>query len=325
MAGMPLACGEQHSGGVRTAKSSMASGVIKKLRRIMPLSGRSGRRPDTSGQIALAPDGHFYSPIPDHNEVRQNEERIFRIPESLCAIELNVDEQLLTLNALAAFRDEMPFHTEKAEGLRYCLKNPMFGFADGISLYGLIRHLKPKRIIEVGAGYSSCVMLDTNERFFENSISCTFIEPNPASFLSLIKATDPDRIQLLRTPLQEVDPGTFRNLSANDILFIDSSHVSKAGSDVNYLIFEVLPELQSGVYIHFHDIFYPFEYPKHWICDLGISWNEAYLLRAFLQYNQSFRIALFINYLGRFHSDQLQEVMPQSADGAGGSLWLRKV
>ena len=279
----------------------------------------------SKGQIACAPDGHFYSPIPDHDEVRRNEERIFRIPESLSAIELNIDEQLLTLNSLAGFSDEMPFQTEKTEGLRYCLKNPMFGFADGISLYGLIRHLKPKRIIEVGAGYSSCVMLDTNERFFENSIACTFIEPNPASFLSLIKPADLDRIQLVKTPLQEVDPDTFRNLSANDILFIDSSHVSKAGSDVNYLIFEVLPELQSGVYVHFHDVFYPFEYPRQWICDLGISWNEAYLLRAFLQYNQSFRIALFINYLERFHLDQLRALIPQSAGGAGGSLWLRTV
>lgn len=303
----------------------------------MPLAGKSGRQPDPSlgtqneatgtskGQIALVPDGHFYSPIPDHDEVRRNEEKIFRIPNSLAAIELNVDEQLLTLNSLAMFRDEMPFRAEKTEGLRYCLKNTMFGFADGISLYGLMRHLKPKKIIEVGAGYSSCVMLDTNERFFENSISCTFIEPNPASFLSLIKPADLDRIQLVSTPLQEVDPGTFRNLSANDMLFIDSSHVSKAGSDVNYLIFEVLPELQSGVYVHFHDIFYPFEYPKQWICDLGISWNEAYLLRAFLQYNQSFRIALFINYLTRFHLDRLAAAMPQSAGGAGGSLWIRKV
>lgn len=314
----------------------MASGVIKKLKRMIPRAGASGRKPDyssvqqdevagTSEQIACVSEGHFYSPIPDHDEVRRNAERIFRIPESLSAIDLNVDEQLLTLTSLAEFRDEVPFQSEQTDGLRYFLHNPMFGYADGISLYGLIRHLKPKRIIEVGAGYSSCVMLDTNERFFDNRISCTFIEPNPASFLSLIKASDLNRIQLLRTPLQDVDPGTFRNLSANDILFIDSSHVSKAGSDVNYLLFEVLPELQSGVYIHFHDIFYPFEYPKQWILDLGISWNEAYLLRGFLQYNQSFRIALFINYLERFHSDQLRALMPQSLGGADGSLWLRKV
>lgn len=303
----------------------------------MPLRGALGRKADTSlvqqdgfpgtnkTQIACVPDGHFYSPIPSHDEVRRNEERIFRIPEHLSAIDLNVEEQLLTLNSLADFNDEMPFQTEKTDGLRYFLQNPMFGFADGISLYGLIRYLKPKRIIEVGAGYSSCVMLDTNERFFDNSISCTFIEPNPASFLSLIELSDMNRIQLLRTPLQDVDANTFLNLSANDIFFIDSSHVSKAGSDVNYLLFEVLPKLQPGVYIHFHDIFYPFEYPQRWICDLGISWNEAYLIRAFLQYNQSFRIALFINYLERFHADQLRALMPQSAGGAGGSLWLRKV
>jgi hypothetical protein len=279
----------------------------------------------SKGQIACAPDGHFYSPIPDHDEVRRNEERIFRIPESLSAIDLNTDEQLLTLQSIAEYNEEVPFQVEKQKGLRYFLKNPMFGFADGISLYGLIRHLKPKRIIEVGAGYSSCVMLDTNQRFFDNSISCTFIEPNPESFLSLLEPDDLPRIQLLRMTPQDVEPEMFASLSANDILFIDSTHVSKVGSDVNYLVFEVLPELQSGVYVHFHDVFYPFEYPRQWICDLGISWNEAYLLRAFLQYNQSFRIALFINYLERFHLDQLRALMPQSAGGAGGSLWLRKV
>lgn len=248
---------------------SMASRVIKKLKRMMPLARTIGSKPDDSSvlqddvegtvkvQTSCVPDGHFYSPIPSHAEVRRNEERIFRIPEHLSAIDLNIDEQLRTLKALAEYYDEIPFQTEKTQGLRYFLKNPMFGFADGICLYGLIRHLKPKRIIEVGAGYSSCVMLDTNERFFANSISCTLIEPNPESFLSLIVPADLNRIQLLRTPLQDVDPGTFLNLSANDILFIDSSHVSKAGSDVNQLVFEVLPELQSGVYVHFHDVFYP--------------------------------------------------------------------
>ena len=309
----------------------MAPGVIRKLKSLMPLARTIARTSFDDGagtgkpQISCAPDGHFYSPIPDHDEVRRNEERIFRVPEHLSAIDLNIDEQLHTLEALSQYNDEMPFQPEKTDGLRYFFKNPMFGYTDGICLYGLLRHLKPKRIIEVGAGYSSCVMLDTNERFFDNSISCTLIEPNPGSILSLLKPADVNRIELLRTPLQDVDPGAFLTLSANDILFIDSTHVSKVGSDVNHLVFEVLPELRSGVYVHFHDIFYPFEYPVRWICDLGISWNEAYLLRAFLQYNQSFRIALFINYLERFHSEQFVRCLPQSIGGAGGSLWLRKV
>ena len=143
--------------------------------------------------------------------------------------------------------------------------------------------------------------------------------------LLLIRRTDLKLIQLLKVPLQDVDLNIFSTLTANDILFIDSSHVSKVGSDVNYLVFEILPRLKPGVYIHFHDIFYPFEYPKRWICDLGISWNEAYLLRAFLQYNQSFCIALFINYLERFYPEQLRSLVPQSVGGAGGSLWLRRI
>ena len=130
---------------------------------------------NSASQVTLVPDGHFYSPVPSHEDVRRDEERIFKIPESLAAIDLNIEEQLRTLEALGQYAHESPFQSHKTEGLRYFFQNPMFGPADGICLYGMIRHLKPERIIEVGAGYSSCLMLDTNERFFENRISCTFI------------------------------------------------------------------------------------------------------------------------------------------------------
>ena len=279
----------------------------------------------SAAQVTLVPAGHFYSPIPSHEDVRQNEERIFKIPDSIAAIDLNIEEQMRTLEALGQYANQCPFQSQKTEGLRYFFQNPMFGYADGSCLYALIRHLKPRRIIEVGAGYSSCLILDTNERFMGNRVSCTFIEPNPESFLGLIERDDLKRIQLLKVPLQDVELNLFSTLTANDILFIDSSHVSKVGSDVNYLVFEILPRLAPGVYVHFHDIFYPFEYPKRWICDLGISWNEAYLLRAFLQYNQSFCIALFINYLERFHAEQFRRLLPQSVGGAGGGLWLRRI
>ena len=201
----------------------------------------------------------------------------------------------------------------------------MYSYADAICLYAMMRHLRPKRIIEVGAGHSSCAMLDTNEIFFDNSIALTFIEPHPESFLSLLEHGDQRRIELLTSRIQDVDPGRFASLSANDILFVDSSHVSKVGSDVNYLIFKILPMLQSGVYVHFHDIFYPFEYPKAWICDLGIAWNEAYLLRGFLQYNQSFRIAFFNTYLERFYEKEIRDLMPLCFENTGASIWLRRI
>ena len=272
----------------------------------------------------FVPPGHFHSPIPSADEIRQRAESIFKVPDEMPAIDLNTEEQLRTLAAFTEYYQELPFSAEKTRGLRYWFKNPMYSYSDGICLYSMMRHLKPKRIIEVGAGYSSCAMLDTNELFFDNSISLTIIEPYPQTFLSLLKRGDAKRIELLTTQLQDVGLDEFSRLSANDILFVDSSHISKVGSDVNYLIFEILPLLQRGVYVHFHDIFYPFEYPQHWICDLGIAWNEAYLLRGFLQYNTSFRIAFFNTYLEHLFEKEVRAAMPLCFNNKGGSIWLRK-
>jgi hypothetical protein len=124
-----------------------------------------------------------------------------------------------------------------------------------------------------------------------------------------------------------VDPRLIEQLTANDILFIDSSHVSKAGSDVNHIVFELLPRVQAGVLVHFHDVLYPFEYPKEWF-KLGVSWNEPYLLRAFLQYNDQFAIMFWNDFVMRFHADTIQQLMPlclcRPSFGVGGSLWLRR-
>ena len=131
----------------------------------------------------------------------------------------------------------------------------------------------------MGSGYSSCVILDTNELFFNNNISCIFIEPYPQLQESLLKENDKDKIEIIPKRLQDVEVSKFSSLSSGDILFVDSTHVSKVDSDVNYIFFEILPSLTNGVYIHFHDIFYPFEYPKEWIYE-GRAWNENYILRA---------------------------------------------
>ena len=123
---------------------------------------------------------------------------------------------------------------------------------------------------------------------------------------------------------------TFSSLGENDILFIDSSHVSKTHSDVNYLFFEILPRLRAGVYVHVHDVFYPFEYPREWVYQ-GRGWNEAYLTRAFLQYNSAFTIQLFNSFLERFHVALLEREMPlctryveANMPTSAQSLWLKK-
>jgi predicted O-methyltransferase YrrM len=270
------------------------------------------------------PSGHFYSPIPSLEEVRKREEKIFfNIPKEILGIDLNVKRQLQLLHAFKKYYDEMPFGIDKKKGLRFFFKNPSYSLSDAIFLYCMIRYTKPKRIIEIGSGFSSCIILDTNELFFDNSIKCTFIDPYPQLLLSLIKDTDLTRAEIIEQNLQDVEGDIFSELSDSDILFIDSTHVSKIDSDVNHIFFKILPRLNYGAYIHFHDIFYPFEYPKEWVYE-GLAWNEAYLLRAFLQYNSEFKIQFFNTYLDGFYSDTFSDRMPTPLKYVGASIWLRK-
>jgi hypothetical protein len=188
----------------------------------------------------------------------------------------------------------------------------------------MLRYLEPLRIIEVGSGFSSCVTLDTNEKFLENKMSCTFIEPYPALLKSLIKDEDIAKIKIHESKLQDIPLNIFTELKENDVLFIDSTHVSKFNSDVNYIIHKILPILSKGVYIHFHDIFYPFEYPKEWLL-AGRAWNEQYILRAFLEYNSNFRIVLFNTYLETMFCEKLKNLFPLVFKNTGGSIWIKRI
>ncbi len=274
--------------------------------------------------IQFVPPGHFYSPIPSLIEIKRDEPSIFgNIARNILGLELHEAEQLKLLDQFVAYYAEMPFQSQKCEGLRYYFENPAYSYSDAILLHCMIRHLKPKRIIEVGSGFSSCMTLDTNELFFGGSITTTYIEPYPELLMSLIKDIDKSALKIIPTRLQDVDLREFEALQANDILFIDSTHVSKINSDVNRIFFDILPRLSSGVHIHFHDIFYPFEYPKDWVYE-GRAWNEMYLLRAFLQYNSAFRVVLMNTYMEHFHEPLFQEKMPLCLKNTGGSIWIRK-
>jgi hypothetical protein len=130
--------------------------------------------------------------------------------------------------------------------------------------------------------------------------------------------------------LQDMDYEIFSTLKDGDILFVDSTHVTKTDSDVNNIIFEILPRIASGVYIHFHDIFFPFEYPEVWVYQ-GRSWNEDYILRAFLEYNTKFEIILFNSYASYYFWEYIEKNMPLALEGfrekrtfVGGGFWIRK-
>jgi predicted O-methyltransferase YrrM len=268
--------------------------------------------------------GHALSPIPSPEQVKLREPEIYAVPREMPGLNLNEAGQLKLFDELLRFYPQQPFKAEQTEGSRYWFENPAYSYSDALLLYCMMRHLRPRRIIEVGAGYSSAAMLDTNELFFENSIQFTFIEPEPQLFKSLLKASDAERVTVLEKPLQEVETELFNELQPNDILFIDSSHVAKVDSDVNHIFFRILPALKRGVHIHFHDIFYPFEYPLDWVYE-GRAWNEAYLLLAFLQYNSQFQIELFNTYIDWFHKEKYFRDMPLVQKNTGGSIWIKKL
>lgn len=272
----------------------------------------------------MFPPGHFHSPIPDMDEVRRDDALLFGPPPaSIPGIDMREAEQLALLQQFAKLYPDIPFGDEPRPGLRYHYLNPAYSFSDAIMLHCMLRTLRPRQLVEVGSGYSSCVTLDTNQYFLDQGLRTTFIDPNPHLVNSLLRAEDLITTTILPNTLQSVDMGVFTALRENDVLFIDSTHVSKIGSDVNRLLFEIFPALAPGVVIHIHDIFYPFEYPKEWVHQ-GIAWNEAYLMRAFLQYNDRFQVMLMNTYLAHRHRDFFARHMPDCLRNTGGSLWLRK-
>ena len=281
---------------------------------------------------SLPPPGHYYSPIPDVEDIRTREADIWRgeTINGLPGIDLHECDQLQLVDHLAAFHPEQPFPEQRAADRRYYFDNRFFSYSDAIFYYCLLRHLKPRRVIEIGSGFSSAVLLDTNELFFHSAIHCTFIDPEPARLQSLLKPADHATVTLLPHRLQDIDRSCFRDLGAGDILFIDSSHVSRTGSEIHLIFFEILPLLSPGVFIHVHDVYYPFEYPREFVYRQW-SWNEIYLLRAFLSYNREFQIRLFPSFLERFHRPRLGTALPLALKPypvwpnlCGGSLWIER-
>jgi predicted O-methyltransferase YrrM len=270
--------------------------------------------------------GHYHSPIVSVAEVSARTSVIFdKSKKGIAGVELREVEQIELLHELSRMYDSIPFKDVKQPAFRYYFDNGFYCQSDGIFLHLVMRHFKPKRIIEIGSGFSSALMLDTNELFFGSTIDLTFIEPYPNRLFSLVKSDEKTKYKILETNLQDVPLERFDELGENDILFVDSTHVSKTGSDVNRVIFDILPRLKKGVLIHFHDIFYPFEYPKEWVLGWnGFGWNEDYILRAFLMHNPHYEIVLFNTFLENFHREWFERNMPNCLKDEGGSLWLRK-
>lgn len=238
-------------------------------------------------------------------------------------VKLDPEAQLSLLDRLKKWGDEMastPATEVEAARSEYRWLNPSFGPLDAVIYHAMIREFRPKRIIEVGAGYSTMIAARAARINGQTRVEC--IEPYP---MKILTEGFEGFSRLIASPLQSVPMEEFESLEADDILFIDSSHVSKIGSDVNRLFFEILPRLRPGVIIHLHDIFFPWDYPQGWVKEKKIFWNEQYLLMAFLMFNDEFEILLANNYLRIEHGEKLQQAFPfLPALSRGASFWMRR-
>ena len=246
---------------------------------------------------------HYYEPIPDFSAITSEQlerRREFR------SIDFGWDAQLQLLRDLSAFRIEF----EAAD-----FKNDYFNGLDAAVFYSLIRHLRPRHVIEIGSGYST--------RFAHKALTrnadggrLTCIEPHPEERLNGLRLS----VEVIQKRVEEIDVDFFSCLEANDILFIDSSHTVKFGSDVCYEFLEVLPTLRPGVWVHVHDIFFPQDYPAEWLLKRRLALNEQYLLEAFLSFNREFQVALANHWLTLDHSSAARELW--DGDAVSSSFWF---
>jgi predicted O-methyltransferase YrrM len=259
---------------------------------------------------------HYYEPFPLAPENPA--------PRRLTGIDLNVEGQLAFVKALKGVDELAAFPLKQESELRFHHINYSFQFVDAEFLYLVIRTIKPKRIIEIGSGYSTLMMLEATRANATEGAPCgiTCIEPFEYPMLERSGAT------IVRAMVEDVEPALFETLERNDILFIDSSHIIRPGGDVLAEYLSILPALKPGVFVHVHDIFTPLDYAAYVRGDHVLLWNEQYLLEAFLTLNRDFSIVGALNYLQKHHPDQLGAAcisQRSSPTSVAGSFWLQKV
>ena len=269
---------------------------------------------------------HFYEPIPD---VARLAPELWSGQSALTGLDLQPERQRDLLDVFRShYQAEYEALPRQATDVphRFHLANGALGPVDAEMLYCMMRALKPRRVIEVGSGnstYLTAQALLENENDGAPPAEFVAIEPYPNPVL---RAGFPGLSGLLPTPVQRVPLEFFRRLESNDVLFIDSSHVLKIGSDVQYLVLEVLPALQPGVVIHTHDIFFPAEYPRRLVTREHKFWTEQYIIQAFLAFNSAFEILLAGSYLHLHDPESLAKTFSSynRHKTLPGSLWMRR-
>lgn len=298
------------------------SGRLRRLARRIAAANPAGDRPPVR-----FPAGHYYSAMYDARVLvhEPNRSRIWPPePYDHPGIDWNPDGQRRFLRDVLAAQQRLALrpHGEPEDG-EYYAGNDQYPPLDAWILEGILRHLRPGAMIEVGSGFSSLITAQVNREHLGGEMHLTCIDPHPRDFLQ--RGVD-GIAEVLAEKVEAVELARFEALQSGDVLFIDSSHAVRTGGDVVWLFGRVLPRLRPGVHVHIHDVFLPGDYPEDWVRD-GWGWNENYLVEAFLQFNSGYEVRLGAQWALRNASEEIELACPQFAqctEKGGGSLWLRR-
>jgi hypothetical protein len=269
---------------------------------------------------------HFHSPVPDTRVLAEpaTRERIWPAqPPDRPGIDWRGERQL---ELLAELGRQAPMRIPEAptgNPLDYYAPNPSYGYYDSWAVGAMLRHLRPTRMIEAGSGWSTLLAARINREYLGGTTDLTCFDPFPQPF---IQDGVPGVSRLVEEPIERTPLTAFDALGAGDVLFIDSTHAVKTGGDVAFLFGDVIPRLRPGVVVHVHDIFLPLDYPEPWALE-GWSWNEQYLVQAFLAFNSEFEILLATSWLAINHPEAVPRAAPAPATPRrrfGASLWFRR-
>lgn len=268
---------------------------------------------------------HYYEPMFNYKKHLWHS---LRNERHLPGIDINENVQLHWLDQFDYAEELMRIPQNQTHDRLFYYKNPNFSEGDAECLYSLIRLNRPKKIIEIGSGFSTMMAREAikKNQLEDSNYKCQHIciEPYEMPWLNTI-----DGIEVLRQKVEETEASLFQQLGANDILFIDSSHIIRPQSDVLMEYLEILPILNIGVLIHIHDIFTPYDYLDHWLIDEMKLWNEQYLLEAFLSCNSKFEIILALNFLSHKHPVKLANKFPMLRGNVEQaeprSIWIKKI
>ena len=307
------------------------SGIFKLLVKIFRITAITGKGSNLCLKEGFLPlPVHFYSPIPDINDLEKR--KIWDVRSELKGINFRAGEQLELLKQLGSdFSEECQWPLQPTENLsEFYLQNQSFSYGCAASTHCVIRHFKPRTIIEIGSGMSSMVIskaIQLNGFKDGHHSNYIIVDPYPSDN---IKNKSIQMTELVVNRVELLDTNFFDQLSANDILFIDSGHCVRIGGDVNYLFLEILPRLAPGVIVHIHDIGIPYEYSKTYATSETFRqfWTEQYLLQGFLCFNNEFEILLAMNYLMSDHSEFFKKTFPFYNPDLhpffSGSFWIRR-